>query len=1127
MQKNNDWNYKMAKYFLDNSRITFLAFAVLLILGVTSGLLLKTIGFPSPDIGIVLVNTTYPGASSDTVLKDVTKPIETAVKGVEGIENFTSTSTNSFSIVSATIKAGLNNDTVKNKISTAVNSLTLPSNATSVISSPLIGGVDFVMSIQDEDSTKVFEAYNEAKTIIERQPEVKSVTSSNEITERLIVTLDKALMASKGTDVSSVQAAIKSLGESFPVTTSLNIDDKKTSLVTSYDKPQNIDSIKLLSLQTRAGLINLQDVATFNLTYQFKNPVFTMVGQNNEGKKYTDKAMAFNINLNENVDSNKFLKTIEEGFRSNNKISYYNNRAGAARLYKNYSVDFENKEQVDEVISGLIGGPLGISNKTLAQVGWLLGGIQLVFLAMVAFVSWRAAIVAALSIPLSLIFTTVYLYFTGESLNTLVLFSLVLVIGLVVDPALVILESIQRKLDAGLKGKEAALAAISDVGGGLFMASVTNIIVFAPFGLISGILGQIFAYIPLTIVPATIGSYIVPLVFLSWLSSIFLKKNKNIVLNELPANATVKEIEDELGRNEINNLWPVAKWLIGVNRKILNGKWFIRYGIIFLTAMIAIGVTGIYFSRGYIKQVQFSSPQNPPNLTLGITHKNDTTDTVRNTLNKEIVSKVMENSDVLEIYPFAQGNVIKLKEAIERESNSTELATKLNTKLNDAYADKLLAVSVKTLSNGPDSSDYQVQVTIKEDDTEKLKKAALAVSAITSKLCDNDGTVSIEDNCKGKKVVVTKIDDGYTNKSNEVEYIEFDRTKLQAKGLLLPTAQAGQIPSLFFATNQIKSIFTIDDGKKQNTVINEGREVPVILESTGDVPTNLESVLNTTLISTTGQPVRLGDVATLVKKTPPASIIRIKGVTQGVVKLGLESSRTDQQNAGKVTNAIVKYYSDKSKTEALSLANNSIVSYSEGGVASFLKSFQELILALVFAIIATYFVLAVFFKSLLQPLAILYTIPLTFTGIFPALAHIGNGQFGFLEIIGLIILVGIVENGAIFLIDSANQIMERDNVDDKEAIALASGLRLRPVLLTKLTAIASLAPLAALSETYRPISLVIIFGLLASGFLSLITTPILFIFFRRVSSKLRGLFKPRTPKVKIVQDSVAKVINIK
>ena len=145
---------------------------------------------------------------------------------------------------------------------------------------------------------------------------------------------------------------------------------------------------------------------------------------------------------------------------------------------------------------------------------------------MLALLSWRAALIAALAIPLSFFFSTITILATGNQLNTLVLYSLVLVLGLVVDPAIVVLEVMQRKIDDGLPGFKAAIVAIQEVGGGLFLAVLTSIIVFIPFGVVSGIFGAIIAYLPLTILPALVGSYVVPLIFLSWLASHFLKRSR-------------------------------------------------------------------------------------------------------------------------------------------------------------------------------------------------------------------------------------------------------------------------------------------------------------------------------------------------------------------------------------------------------------------------------------------------------------------------------------------------------------------------------------------------------------------------------------------------------------------------
>jgi hydrophobic/amphiphilic exporter-1 (mainly G- bacteria), HAE1 family len=1111
MHKQHDWNYKLGKFFLENSRLTFLSFFILIILGLVSTFGLKTTGFPSPDVGIVIVRGIYPGASSDTVLKDVTKPIEDVIKGVEGVETFSSNSQNSVSIVSAVVRVGFKSESVQNKISTEVYSLAFPDNVTVSISKPQIGGIDYIFSMTDEDSNRLYDSYQTVKEVIEKNPGTKNIKSDNDLVKQVVVEVDQSKLAQSGASVQSIQQALRSMSESLPITSNIQVDNQKSSIVSQYGKKAKLSNLNDLEIVTPTGFVKLIDVSkSITVKQKFVNGTDLILGSKTLGTDEPKPAVVFNVNLNDGVDNTKYLSAIMDELKTKSNISFDKLESGKSLLVNNYSITEQNKEQVDEVLSGLVGGPLKIENKTLANVGWLLGGIQLVFLMMMTFVSWRAAIIAAAAIPLSLIFTNIYLYFSGESLNTLVLFSFVLVIGLVVDPALVIIESIQRKIDAGLRGKQAALAAITDVGGGLFMATLTNIIVFAPFGLISGILGQIFTYIPLTIVPATIGSYLVPIVFLTWISSKILKKSKSAIA-DLPADADPDLIEKELHKSELENLWPISKWLIGLNKRILNSNWLVRLSIIALTFMLSMMVSAFFLGNGLIKSVQFSSPANPQNLILTINHKTTTLESDVNNINKEVVKKVMSFKDVHEVAPYIQGTYkIELNDATERKEVSVKLAERINAELRDKYLNQLFDIKVGILANGPDSSSYSVLLAIKESDLSKIKTASERIDEKLKYLCDNNNKISIDEGCKDNKIEIVRLDDGFKGKENIVNYVEFDRAKLASKGLFIPNSQA---PSLIVPTSQIKNLFTLNDGSKAVEVDNDGKSLPVVLETGITAPTTLDAIRKITLFTPKGQPVLLTDVATIVTDSPLSTITRVKGETQGVIKIGFNEKYSDQQASAKISNAIIEYYSNENHTKELGLSKNSIKPYSEGGVEGFKKSFGELQLALLFAIIATYFVLAIFFKSLSQPLAILYTIPLTFIGVFPALTYLGPAQFGFLEIIGLIILVGIVENVAIFLIDCANNLIKSDGLSDKEAIATASGLRFRPVLLTKLTAIASLTPLAFLSETYRPISLVIIFGLLTSGFTSLITTPILYIFFRRLSEGLRNLFNGKKKTV--------------
>src|SRR5690606_37843785 len=137
-------------------------------------------------------------------------------------------------------------------------------------------------------------------------------------------------------------------------------------------------------------------------------------------------------------------------------------------------------------------GPIGV-------LGYLFGGIGLVVLLLLIFINWRVALLAAFSIPLALAVAAMTLKFMGIELNTLVLFSMVLVIGLVVDPTIVFLESLHRYRNQGYRSREAAIKTINSVGWGVALSAVTNFLVFVPFGVVSGFFGQIIKYIPITV----------------------------------------------------------------------------------------------------------------------------------------------------------------------------------------------------------------------------------------------------------------------------------------------------------------------------------------------------------------------------------------------------------------------------------------------------------------------------------------------------------------------------------------------------------------------------------------------------------------------------------------------------
>ncbi len=1096
------WSEKITAYFLQNYRLTALSLIFLVAVGIGSTALMRTTGFPSPDINLIVVQTTYLGASSESVADTVTEPIEGVIKNIEGVDTFSSQSRNSISLITVNIKDGIDPNDVRSEIDTGISALDLPEEVDApVVSVPSIGGPDILLSVVNADPALVYAVSKEIESRIGDLPETSSVKPLVALEPVLQVTLDTKKLEDESLTIQAVQEALQTIGEAIPAASNVVVNDANRSILTLASEV-SVSDVKNMPIRaeqktitqtpvgpitTTVSALTLADVADVTQNYRFENNNQPLIGYTEEGGAVVSSAITLMIDAAQGTQLSDYSVAVDEQLAEIQNTTLVRldqdvPETNGTVLLEHFTANESNDEQVKEVVSGLIGGTLDIEGP-LKHAGWLLGGIQLVFLVMLAFVSWRAAIISAFAIPLSLVFSNIYLYAIGEDLNTLVLFSLVLVIGLVVDPALVILESIQRKIDAGETGNKAALAAVRDIGTGLFLATLTNIIVFAPFGLISGFLGEIFKYIPMTIIPAVIGSYVVPLIFLAWFGGHFLKRKKG---------ATADEQE---------NLFILGRWLIALNNWILASHVIVRTVIIVIALSIPVGVAGYFFSSGQISVVQFSTSDDSDFLTLGYSHFPDATQKQKAEREQELYNTIQKEEDVLSIFPLGSegGYYMRLdgkKDRVDGRS-ATDIRNAVREHIKEAGIAKNfydLQVSVESIG-GPQAA-YEIALAVASKDATMRRDAALAVGTVLQDMCFVDGAASINPDCAPENTIVTAVDDGYTNKEQQSVEVVLNRQKIQEKQLAVSGAPLGLL-----VNGAIRNAYAVNDNKKVGTLEDDGTSVQIILDTNADNPDNLDAIRDIVVLKTPVETVRVKDIADVREVSSEAAIRRSNGKTVALIQARLQEGKNDQQTAALVTAAALEYFQkdDGAALKQFDLEASDIEQYSEGSTASANKSFQDLFIALLLAIVLSYIVLAVFFNSFTQPLTILFTIPLTFVGLFPGLAWFANGQFGFLEIIGMIILVGLVENVAIFLIDAARQKIEEDGWDEKRAIAYAAGIRLRPVLMTKFTAVASLLPLAILSETYRSLAVVIMTGLITSGFTSLITTPILYIFFRFVS----------------------------
>jgi hydrophobic/amphiphilic exporter-1 (mainly G- bacteria), HAE1 family len=1072
------------------------------LVGLFTTFALKTTGFPNPEIGVSLVQTTYPGASSSIINEQVTIPLEGAIKNVEGVKRFNSTTLNSFSNISVQFNEGINLDIARSKLDNAIKSVNLPDEVESPkLVTPQIGGSDIILAISGNDLGGIYETKLEVLKKLNSINSISKVEELVDLEKQVVIEMDYNKISQNGLTPEIIKSKIQSFNETIPVASNVEIDKKNASIVTNL-KNNTLEDLKDLVFSTaQSGQIRLDSLAKIDIQYNYKKPTGSVYALRKvDGENIALNSVILNINSVKNTDQNNLITEIDKSFedlkkigdidilKSNTSDVNKNFDANKVNIVTTFTQADDNNEQINEVIAGLIGGEikeLGL----LSFLGYLFGGIWLVMFVMILVVSWRAAIISALAIPLSFIFSTIFLYVTGESLNTLTLFSLVLVTGLVVDPTLVVLEAIQRKLDTGLKGTKAVLEAIDNVGMGIFLAMVTNIIVFAPFGVLSGVFGQIFRYIPYTIVPAVIGSYVVPIVALSWFGSKFLKKNKN-----------TKNTEEE-------NLWPLAKWLIKTNTQILNLNRYIRFLIITFFLILPLIISIFLFSNGSIKFVQFASTDDVPNLLVNGTFLNVIPESEKKVIEKEVLGKITSLPEVNSVYPLGSDfrYIINLKDLKDRNLSSREVVDELDRVLQYEYGEnggdqkrKFFDLQIQELQTGG-ASNYQTSIAIQNEDFGKLKKASLNVSELLkNQACVENNKVKLNENCSEDNKLIKAIDDGYSYKENILYEVNLDRELLIQNKL----AQLGGAPVSIAVNRMLVSKFNIDQSKPVTNLKIDGNDVGVILKPDENSKINSKENLEKSLKIGNSQ------VGTITESQPAQAIQRQSGKTTNLVNIRFKDKfATNQGYVSELNNLVNEYYNQKDdgvESKDLGMQKGEIAPFRDGQSADAANAFSQLGIALILAIILSYIVLALFFNSLLQPLSILYTIPITFIGVFPALAFFVNGQFGFLEIIGLIILVGIVENVAIFLIDGANQMVADEKADKKTAIAYSSGVRLKPVFMTKFTTFASLVPLAILSEFYRSISTVILGGLIVSGFISLITTPILYIFFDWLSNKFKS-----------------------
>ena len=670
--------------------------------------------------------------------------------------------------------------------------------------------------------------------------------------------------------------------------------------------------------------------------------------------------------------------------------------------------------------------------------------------------SARSTLVTAVSIPLSLLITFIGLSGTGYSLNILTLGALTIAIGRVVDDSIVVIENIKRHLSYGEEKSTAILTAIREVAGAITASTLTTVAVFLPIAFVGELAGELFRPFALTVTMALLASLLVSLTIVPVLAYWFLKNPKaggapagsadaRRIAEEAKAKAHDAEQRSRLQRGYLPILRSTQKHPV----------------ITLVAAVLVLGATGA-MTPLLATNLLGNSGQNSLTVRQVLPAGTSLADTSAAAIRLE---EVLRGIDGIKDVQVTSGNAQAGFAALTSTGSSNSTFTVVTDekadqeRLQDTVRSELAKVpdagkvSVGTQQGGFGTSST-VDITLKAATSADLKAASdTMVSAMTGV----PGTSEVESNLAA---------------SNPVVQVKVDRAKATAAGL-----NEEQVAGVLAST-----ISPIPAG----TVRIDTNDFPVRIGQ-GTKFTSIDAVRNIPLPAG-GRPVTLGSIASVEQVDVPVSITASNGERTAKVSITPSGS-----NLGAVNSEVQKRLADVQLPPGVTATIG-------GATTQQAESFRQLGLALLAAIAIVYVIMVATFKSLIQPLILLVSVPFAATGAV-ALLLLTGVPLGLPSLIGMLMLVGIVVTNAIVLIDLINQYRQprdgRPGMNVADAITNGARQRLRPILMTALATVFALTPMA-LGLTggggfiSQPLAVVVIGGLVSSTALTLILVPVLY-----------------------------------
>ena len=1015
--------------------------------------------YPDMDIPYIIVLTTYVGASPQDVETLLSRPIEDTAVSVTGVKNVMSTSKENVSMVSLEFDWGYDMDQAeidtRNKLDLVKG--TLPDEA----ETPIVIAMDPSMQpivmfnlIGDRPASEIRKiAEDRIKPLLERVDGVSSAEVGGGELRQIHVRLNPQKLEAYKINPTAVYGVIKA-ENTQGVGGYIEASGRDLSIQTT-GKFRSVDEIgeALVSMgYSDTGQlipIRLKDIADIEDTYE-ESRRFTDVNGESSVFMMVSKQSGANTVETANDVLEKLPKIVEqEGMK--------------------YHLIFNQGEFIEKSIGNL--------ESTVVMAVLIVFVVLLIF-----FRSVTTSLIVATAIPTSLMATFGFMSMMNMSLNVISMAGLSLAVGMLVDNAIVVLENIFRhRTELKESPFQAAVKGAKEVTMAIAASSMTTIAVFLPILFVPGIAGMMFRDMSLVICGALIVSLVVAITFVPMLAYYLLKNkrfDKVVTKNSGAEKEDLSDLSEEEKQSFTNRMRVGYESMLG---KCVKRRGLVVLGVVglFVLSVLGFGLVPTEFmpttDDSFISIKYTTEIGTDASTTYKIGH--DIADIVKKVIpdkERKLINVDAGASDS-GFSAIMSGGVnsgtirVPLVKPEFRDRSITQIMDSVREALKDVPG---ITYQVQGRSGPGASGGGDIDVEIYLDDIEQTRQITNTIKR----------TILTDDKAKWPDVAEIKL--SVEEQKPQVK-IEFNREKMSELGL--STSTVGTLVTIFFR------------GVTASEYLDKGDEYDIIVRYDRAFRNDIHEIENMPIQTQSGEIVPLSTVAKIYEDLAPTQIDRKNQRRYQKVSLTLANEYKDPK-----TGKTMPKDMDKTITKLKTMLDQMVAadearkiewSYRIGGTAeNFLDSFMYLKYALGIAILLVYMVMASQFESYREPLIVMFTVPLAIIGVV-AIFLITGRTIDIAGLIGLIMLVGIVVNNGIVMVDAANQNRER-GMSKNKAIISAARTRMRPIMMTALTTILSMIPLALKigegSEMWSGMGTAVIGGLSVATFITLFFVPVMY-----------------------------------